>query len=227
MTPIRVFIGYDRQEIVAYHAMCQSIIDRASVPVSFTPLALSMLKPVFDREINPMQSTEFAFSRFMVPYLSGYEGWSLFTDCDMVLRTDIAELWALRDERYAVMCCQHDYTPKEDTKFLGHTQTKYPKKNWSSVLLFNNARCKALTPEYVNTRSGLELHQFKWLASDDEIGALPLRWNHLVDVYPHDDAAALVHYTLGGPYFEAYADCDYAEDWHQAQQRMNFVRAKA
>jgi hypothetical protein len=226
MTPIQVFIGYDRQEIVAYHAMCQSIIEHASVPVSFTPLVLQNLGSVFNRPMNQLQSTEFAFTRFLVPYLSGYKGWSMFADCDMIMREDIAELWALRDERYAVMCCQHDYTPVEDTKFLGHAQTKYAKKNWSSVMLFNNERCRALSPDYVNTRSGLELHQFKWLDSDEQIGALPVQWNFLVGVYPHRDDAALVHYTQGGPYFEQYAGCDFAQAWFEARDRMNFVGEK-
>ncbi|MEL6766578.1 MAG: glycosyltransferase [Pseudomonadota bacterium] len=223
---IRVFIGFDSKEIVAYHALCQSIIDHASVPVAFTPIALTHLDGLFTRERNAMQSTEFSFSRFLVPFLSSYEGWSLFMDCDMLFRKDIAELWALRDEQYAVMCVQHDYTPKEDTKFLGQVQTKYEKKNWSSVMLFNNARCTALTPDYVNSATGLQLHQFKWLEDDDLIGALPRQWNHLVGVYDHDPEAGNVHYTEGGPYFADYADVDYAEDWVAAKGRMLHVHGQ-
>ncbi|MEM6354354.1 MAG: glycosyltransferase [Pseudomonadota bacterium] len=223
---IRVFVGFDSKEVVAYHALCQSIIDHASVPVAFTPVALSHLGGLFTRERNAMQSTEFSFSRFLVPYLSGFEGWSLFMDCDMLFRADIAELWVLRDERYAVMCVQHDYTPKEDTKFLGQVQTKYEKKNWSSVMLFNNARCAALTPDFVNSATGLELHQFKWLEGDHLIGALPRRWNHLVGVYERDPAAANVHFTEGGPYFAGYADADYAEDWAAAKARMLHVHGE-
>ncbi|MFS8182020.1 glycosyltransferase [Pseudovibrio denitrificans] len=216
----RIFIGYDSREIVAYHALCQSIIEHASIPVQFCPIAKSSLGGIFHRESHPLQSTEFSFSRFLTPYLSGYEGWSLFMDCDMIFRKDIAELWSLRDDRYAVMCCKHNYEPEETTKFLGNTQTKYAKKNWSSVILFNNARCKSLTPEYVNTRSGLELHQFKWLTNDDEIGSLPLEWNHLVGVYDYDPNAAIVHYTIGGPYFEDFKDCDYSQDWEHYKTRM-------
>ena len=222
-----VFVGFDSKEIVAYHVLCQSIIDHASIPVTFTPLALGTLRGVFTRERNQLQSTEFSFSRFLTPYLSGYTGWSLFIDCDMLFRRDIAELWALRDPRYAAMCCKHDYTPKEETKFLGQVQTRYAKKNWSSVLLFNNERCRALTPEYVNTASGLELHQFKWLASDEEIGSLPLTWNHLVGVYDYDPAAANVHFTEGGPYFEAYSRADFAEEWFAVQRRVNHVASAA
>jgi len=219
-----VYVGYDRDEIVAYHALCQSIIERSSRPVRFTPMALSALGPWFERERLPQQSTEFAFSRFLTPFLSGYSGWSLFMDCDMLVRADIAELFALADDRYAVMVCKHDYTPKTDVKFLHNAQTRYAKKNWSSVMLFNNARCGALTPQYVSTASGLELHQFKWLADEEEIGSLPLEWNWLVGEYPHSPDALNVHFTLGGPYFNDYADSDYADEWRGAYDRAMSAR---
>ena len=219
----RVFIGFDSKEVLAYHVLCQSILDRASIPVAFTPIALNNLGGIFTRERNQLQSTEFSFSRFLAPFLSGYEGWSLFLDCDMLFRRDIAELWALRDDAFAVMCCKHDYEPKEETKFLGQVQTKYEKKNWSSVMLFNNAECTALSADYVNSATGLQLHQFKWLDSDDRIGSLPLAWNHLVGVYDYDPAAANVHFTEGGPYFADYADSDYADEWFRARDRVNHV----
>lgn len=223
MTP-RVFIGFDSKEVIAYHTLCQSILERSSIPVTFTPIALDALRGVFTRDRNQLQSTEFSFSRrFLTPYLSGYEGWSLFLDCDMMFRRDIAELWALRDDAYAVMCCKHDYQPKEEVKFLGQVQTKYEKKNWSSTMLFNNARCSVLTSDYVNTATGLELHQFKWLNDDGEIGALPLRWNHLVGVYDHDPSAANVHFTEGGPYFSEYSGVDYADEWFAVRDRVNAV----
>ncbi|WP_293677337.1 hypothetical protein [uncultured Phenylobacterium sp.] len=214
-----VFIGFDRQEVVAYHVLCQSILERASVPVRFTPINLASLGGVFDREMLSQQSTEFSFSRFLTPYLSSYAGWSLFMDCDMLLRGDIAELFALADERYAVMVCQHDYVPRDEVKFLNHVQTKYAKKNWSSVMLLNNARCRALTPQYVNTASGLQLHQFHWLEEPGEIGALPLEWNWLVGEYPYSSDARVVHFTRGGPYFPEYADCDYGDEWRAARDR--------
>jgi lipopolysaccharide biosynthesis glycosyltransferase len=183
--------------------------------VRFTPINLTNLKGLFTREANAISSTEFSFSRFLTPYLSNYEGWSLFMDCDMLARADFAQLFALADDRYAVMVAKHDYTPCADIKFSGHVQTKYEKKNWSSVVLFNNARCRALTPDFVNTATGLELHQFKWLESDEQIGSLPLEWNWLVGEYDYNPDAKVAHYTLGGPYFPAYAGTDYGDEWRE------------
>ena len=138
----------------------------------------------------------------------------------MVVRDDPAKLWAWRDEQYAVRVVKHNHIPEETTKFLGRTQTKYSKKNWSSVMLFNNAKCKNLTLDYVNTAQGLDLHQFKWLESDELIGELPRQWNHLVDVDEYNHKASLVHYTKGGPYFKGYENCDYHQDWWSAQHAM-------
>ena len=205
---------------MAYSVLAHSIRVRASEPVSIAPLKLSELKTVLTRERHPLQSTDFSFSRFLTPYLSDHTGWSVFMDCDMLMRRDIAELWSLCDNRYAVMVDQHDHVPEESTKFLGEPQTSYEKKNWSSVMLFNNALCHALTPEYVNQASGLDLHQFAWLENDDLIGALPHEWNHLVGYDPPRPDAALVHFTLGGPYFPEHADCEFADDWRVEQEAM-------
>ena len=223
---IKVYIGYDAREAVAFSVLVYSIHARASVPVSIAPLMLTQLKGLLKRERHPLQSTDFSFSRFLTPHLSGYSGWSVFMDCDMLMLDDIAKLRMLRDDRYAVMVVKHDHVPRETAKFLGEPQSRYEKKNWSSVMLFNNARCRALTPEYVNAASGLELHQFKWLDDDALIGALPARWNHLVGYDPPRSDAALVHYTLGGPYFAQYAACEYAEHWRAERDRMLRVAAE-
>lgn len=219
---IRVFIGYDSRETVAFHVLCHSIHSRASEPVTIAPLMLSELKGVFSREAHPLQSTDFSFSRFLVPYLSGYTGWSLFCDCDMLMLDDIANLWSLRDESCAIQVVKHDHKPQEETKFLNQPQSKYEKKNWSSVILFNNSRCTALTQEYVNSATGLELHQFKWLGDDALIGELPGRWNHLVDYDPTlaEDKLSLIHFTEGGPYFDEYKDCSYANLWFAERDAM-------
>lgn len=217
---IRIFIGYDSRVPVISSVLAHSINTRASEPVSIGLLSLTQLTKVFNRERNPLQSTEFSFSRFLVPYLCGYDGFGIFIDNDMLVLDDIAKLWAMRDERYAVQCVKHSHVPKETTKFLGEKQTSYEKKNWSSVMIFNNAKCKALTPEYVNTASGLELHQFKWLGNEVSIGALPPRWNHLVDYDPPNSDVSLVHYTLGGPFYAATRHCEYAEEWFREREDM-------
>lgn len=205
---IRVFIGYDPNETVAYHVLAHSIMRHASVPVSITPLKLSQLP--MTRTRDPKQSTEFSFSRFLVPWLCGYEGQAIFMDCDMLCRADIATM--LPEKNAAVSVVKHDYQPRPEDKFLNQKQTIYAKKNWSSVMLFDNARCRALTPAYVNKASGLELHQFKWLY-ESEIGALDQAWNHLVEEYAPNPKAKLVHFTRGGPWFAKFRFCEFSQDW--------------
>ena len=224
---IRIFVGYDPREVVAYNVLAHSIRVRASRPVSIAPLALSQLGGIMTRERHPLQSTDFSFSRFLTPFLSDFSGWSIFMDCDMLVLDDIAKLYDLRDDRYAVMVVKHWHTPREDTKFLDQPQSKYEKKNWSSVMLFNNARCTALTPEYVNRASGLELHQFKWLGDDGLIGELPHCWNHLVGYDAPRTGMSLVHYTLGGPYFDEFRDCEYSREWFADRDDMLFAAQRS
>ena len=224
---IRFFIGYDTREAIAFSVLSHSIHARASRPVSIAPVMLSQLGHVFRRDRNALQSTEFSFSRFLTPYLCDYQGWAIFTDCDMLMLDDVAKLWELRDERYAVQVVKHVHVPREDTKFLGAVQTKYEKKNWSSVMLMNCAKCTKLTPEYVNTASGLELHQFKWLEGDHLIGEIPKRWNHLVGYDAPDAGAGLVHFTIGGPYFAEYADCEFAREWFAEKDAMSHAAERA
>lgn len=220
---LKVFVGYDSRETVAYHVLCHSILERASIPVSFIPLKKEMLRADFSRPDNVLSSTEFSFSRFLTPFLSGYQGWSLFMDCDMLMTVDIDELMSCADDRYALRVVKHDYTPRSETKFFDQVQSKYQRKNWSSVMLFNNARCKALTPDIVNKETGLFLHQFKWL-EDEEIGGLPIEWNFLVGEYERPpEIPKLIHYTLGGPYIKGFEDCDYGDLWRAARERMLHV----
>jgi hypothetical protein len=217
---IRIFIGYDPREAVAFSVLAHSIHARASKPVAIAPLMLSQLDGLLWRERHPLQSSDFSFSRFLTPYLCGYEGWALFMDCDMLVQDDVARLWALRDERYAVQVVKHDHVPRETTKFLGQPQTQYEKKNWSSVMLFNNARCRTLTLDYVNSASGLDLHRFRWLESEDLIGEIPHRWNHLVGYDAPEAAVGNAHFTVGGPYFREWRGCEYADEWRAAREAM-------
>jgi hypothetical protein len=216
---LSIFIGYDSREDDAFRTLEHSIRKRSSVPVSISPIKLREVQDrgLYTRGRGPTESTEFSLTRFLVPALCDYKGWSLFMDCDMLCRADIAgleaEIAAQADK--AVLVCKHDYTPSPARKFLNQVQTIYARKNWSSVMVMNNARCRALTPEYVNTASGLDLHRLNWLAHEDEIGSLQLEWNWLVTEYSYNADAKIAHFTRGGPWFSEYRDCDYANEWFQ------------
>lgn len=218
--PARVFIGYDPREEVAVNVLSASFQAHASIPIQIAQVRLDQLKGVYTREPDPKQSTAFSFSRFLVPWLAGYRGWALFIDADMLCLGDIAELWALRDERMAVQVVKHHHDCAPGLKFQGMPQTPYGRKNWSSVMLFNCGRCRALTPEFVNSATGLELHQFRWLP-DAEIGELPPAWNVLVGVQELPPEPKVLHYTLGGPWFDDCRTMPESERWLQARAAMN------
>ncbi|MFM9101712.1 MAG: glycosyltransferase, partial [Cyanobium sp.] len=142
--PIPIFIGFDPRERAATNVLIDSLYQHSSMPLAITPLVTPQLEAqgLYWRERDPRQSTAFSFSRFLVPRLMNYDGWAIFMDCDMLCRSDIAELWSLRDERHAVMVVQHQHVPDEEVKFLGEVQSRYEKKNWSSQMLFNAQRCR-------------------------------------------------------------------------------------
>jgi hypothetical protein len=219
---LRIFIGWDSKEPAAAAVLQHSIAVRASGPVCFTPIVRrSLVGGMYTRERMPTESTEFSFTRFLVPYLSRYEGWSLFMDCDMLCQADIWKLAleAVSQKDKSVLVCQHDYVPKTTTKMQGQVQTAYRRKNWSSLMFFNNAKCRQLTREYVNSASGADLHQFAWVP-DEQIGSLPLTWNWLSDEYAPNPDAEMIHYTLGGPWFEGHESCDHADLWLRERDDM-------
>lgn len=220
---IRVFIGYDHDESVAYHTCASSIIRWSSRPVSITPIASHHFREFYSRERDAKQSNDFSFTRFLTPYLCDYQGWAIFMDCDIVVNCDIAELWDLRDPEYAVQVCKHEYHPRNATKYLGRVQYPYPCKNWSSVMLMNTEKCTALTPAYVQQASGMELHRFQW-AYPEKVGSLPLEYNWLVGEYPHNPDARIIHYTVGGPWFSQYRNTDYAGIWGDENYHMAYAK---
>lgn len=219
--PFKIFIGYDPREDIAYEVCRYSILNRSSIPVEIIPIKQSHLreKGVYWRERGKLESTEFSFTRFLTPYLANYDGWALFIDCDFLYLDDVKKLVDLIDEKYVIMCVQHDYTPKETMKMDGAIQTVYPRKNWSSMVLYNcgHFKNKVLTPEVVNSQTGAYLHRFMWL-DDDEIGSVHFVWNFLVghNMVVENDANTYpkaLHYTLGGPWFEAWKNCEFADKW--------------
>lgn len=213
--PIRIFIGLDGREIDAWHVAVHTIIKHATAPVSITPISLNNLQGFFWRKREKTWSTDFAVSRFLVPALAKYQGWALFMDCDMLVRANIAELWAKRDYRYAVQVVKHQYVPKTSSK-AGGAQSKYMCKNWSSLMLMNCEKCKELTVDYVNNAPGLDLHQFRWLPSESQIGELNKSWNHLVGEYEPNSGAKIAHFTLGLPSETGYESQEFAGEWLKA-----------
>jgi hypothetical protein len=218
---LQVYIGYDPRESVAFYTLAHSIFARSSIPLAIAPLMRRHLAHLYTRSRGPTESTEFSLTRFLVPALSGYRGWSIYMDCDMLCRADIAELVALIDRNAdkAVLVCQHDYVPKTERKFLNQVQTRYTRKNWSSLMLFNNERCKSLSSEYVNSASGLDLHRFAWV-DEALIGSIALEWNWLVGEYEYNPNAKIAHFTRGGPYFPEFERCDYSDEWRAEFEAM-------
>ncbi len=218
-----IYVGWDSREDIAYQVCRHSLLQRASIPVAVEPLRLPDLRArgLYWRDEDPLSSTEFTFSRFLVPALCQYQGWALFCDCDFLWLGDIAELVDQFDDRFAVMCVQHDYRPTETVKMDGKPQTVYPRKNWSSLVAYNcgHPANAALSVEAVNARTGAYLHRFQWL-EDDLIGALDETWNWLEgwSQKPKSGAPNVVHYTRGGPWFENWQDVDYAKEWLGEQE---------
>jgi lipopolysaccharide biosynthesis glycosyltransferase len=211
---ISVFIGYDPREAIAYHVCANSIIRKATVPVGLNPLALNLMLGY--KEQHNDGSNHFIYSRFLVPHLMNYQGWALFIDGDMILRDDISELWNLRDETKAVMVVKHDYKTRMPVKYLGAKNEDYPRKNWSSVILWNcgHALNRKITPEFVQNATGAQLHRFTWIP-DDQVGELPIEWNWLPDEFGENKNAKLLHYTLGTPCFNDFATSPMSDEWHR------------
>lgn len=219
LNKITLVVGFDQREAVAYHTFCQSVLEKASLPVQFIPLAENTL--VGYKETHTDGSNKFIYSRFLTPYLCNFGGWAIFADGDMVCQADIKQLWDLRDESKAVQVVQHDYRTKAHQKYLGNKNENYPRKNWSSVILWNcgHPAHRLLTPEFIQQQKGAYLHRFSWL-SDEQIGALPREWNWLAIEYEDNPQAKLVHFTLGTPCFKDYADTAMADIWKSAYRRV-------
>ena len=218
---LTLYVGFDPREACAYHVFCQSVIEHASGPVRFIPLHSPMLNN-FDGQQDGTNA--FIYSRYLVPYLNDFEGWAIFCDGDMVVTADIYELYGLKDETKAVQVVKHDYETNSHRKYIGtpleSDNVDYPRKNWSSVMLFNcgHRSNQILTPEFVSSSGPVTLHRFQWL-NDSEIGDLPYDWNWLVGEYAND-SAKLYHHTLGSPGFEYYRECHGSREWNSSMLRM-------
>jgi lipopolysaccharide biosynthesis glycosyltransferase len=221
MKPIPIFIGYDPREAVAYHTCANSIIRQASQPVAIVPLALNLFNDY--TETHTDGSNQFIYSRFLVPHLMDYAGHAIFMDGDMIVRGDIAELWNLREFDKDVQVVKHNYKTRMPVKYLGAKNEDYPRKNWSSVILWNcnSEYNQRLTPEFVQRSTGAELHRFTWI-DDARIGELPPEWNWLPDEYGVNVNAKLLHYTLGTPCFHEFATTPQGEEWHREHMLADY-----
>jgi len=217
---INIYVGFDQKEAVAYHVFCQSLIDNTSIPIQINPMALRTLNKY--KENHQDRSNDFVYSRFLIPFLNNFNGWALFVDGDMICQSDIKELFDLRDDSKAVMVVKHNYETKQKKKYLGNINENYPRKNWSSVILWNcnHSKHKILTPTFVSEQTGKFLHRFSWL-EDKDIGELPLEWNWLAIEYEDNTNAKIIHYTLGTPCFSDYKNTAMAEIWYKYYSRLN------
>lgn len=211
---IPIFIGYDPREAIAFHVCANSIIRHSTMPVAIHPVALNLFQDY--QETHSDNSNHFVYTRFLVPYLMNWHGHAIFIDGDMVVQADISELWRMRRLDVDVMVVKHDYKTKMTTKYLGAKNEDYPRKNWSSVMIWNcnSFPNRKLTPQFVQNATGAELHRFSWI-KDQRIGELPIEWNWLPDEFGPNDNAKLLHYTLGTPCFHEFADTPQADVWHR------------
>ena len=214
---IKLYVGFDPKEAIAYHVFIQSVIKNSSAPIQITPLALSLLNEF--KETHNDRSNDFIYSRFLTPYLNNFEGWAIFADGDMICNADIKELIDLADPDKAILVVKHNYKTKFKKKYLGNINEDYPRKNWSSVILWNcsHPKHKILTPSFVAQQTGKFLHRFSWL-EDNEIGELPIEWNWLAIEYEANPNAKLIHYTLGTPCFKDFKDSDMSDLWYKYNQ---------
>lgn len=216
---INVFVGFDQLEAIAYHVFCQSVLEKSTSLINFTPLAHQNLNFFKNHDDG---SNKFIYSRFLTPFLNEYSGWAIFADGDMVCNHDITELWNLKDPSKAVQVVKHEYKTKKTVKYLGNKNEDYPRKNWSSLVLWNceHPANKILTPEFIQDKPGSFLHRFSWL-DDSQIGELPIEWNWLAIEYPNNPAAKIIHYTLGTPCFKEYSTTSQADIWQQVYKKTN------
>lgn len=215
---LKVFVGYDSREDIAWQVCRHSLQRHASTPLEIIPIRQPVVRELglYTRAFDANSSTEFSLTRFLTPYLAAQDGWVIFCDCDFLYTADIATVLEALDSAKAAYVVQHDYTPSFGVKMDGKKQTSYPRKNWSSFMVLNcdHPDVKALTPAVVNAATPAYLHRFEWISKDTDIGALDRDWNFLEGEYPKTETTPrVIHYTNGGPWFKEWQDVDYGDLW--------------
>jgi hypothetical protein len=223
---INIYIGFDKKEKIAAEVCKYSLRKNTKIKINIKYLKLNDLRKrnLYTRKNDKLSSTEFTFSRFLVPFLNKYTGWAIFCDCDFLWLENIEKLLELKNDKYAVMCVKHNYKPLNKIKMDGKVQLHYPRKNWSSLILWNcgHPANKKLNLNIVNSESGKFLHRFGWLKSS-LIGSINKDWNWLVGWYkdPKDGSPKALHFTEGGPWFKNYKNTDYANLW--LKEKKEFI----
>lgn len=223
MSPLRIFIGYDESQAVNYHVCSESLIRTSSKPLAIHPLRKHYLPAITAAHLEDYPpSNTFNLTRFLVPMLAGYQGLALYLDGDMVVTHDIAELFDSFRYGHALAVVQHDYTSRARRKFKDQVNQDYPRKNWSSVVLWycGHYSHRKLTPDHIGNSSAEYLHRFQWL-KDDQIQSLDSTWNVLAGEPKQAADPKIVHYTLGSPCFQDYESCHHAGLWHLTRANMN------
>lgn len=223
---INLFIGHDDREAVGTHVFLASVLQNSTVPVSITPLHKPMLRRAFGGDVGE-GTNAFTMSRFLIPFLMGWNGTAIFMDgADMLMRADISELEALRDPYKAVQVVKHDYESNASRKYVGTKMEAdnlpYKRKQWASVMLINCSHYawRRMTPSFIVKGNKLEALSFAW-CPEQYIGDLPIEWNWLVDEHGPSDSAKVLHWTQGVPLFAAYSHQPHAEEWFEGLKQVN------
>lgn len=214
---LKIYVGYDTREDIAWQVCRHSLRRHSKIDLEIYPLKQATVRELglYTRPSDKGAATEFSLTRFLVPYIAASDDWSIFVDCDFLFTADLGAMIDQLDRNKAVYVVQHEYVPRTANRMDGQVQTTYPRKNWSSFMVFNGAHptVKALVPDVVNTQSPAFLHRLSW-TDDEAIGSLPLGWNFLEGEYdkPASPPEA-IHYTNGGPWFENCQDVDFGDLW--------------
>lgn len=225
---IKIFIGRDRNAEIAYQVCKLSLTENTTIPLNIHPINKYNIQE-YNRKSEAVEATDFSFARFFVPFLSDFTGISIFVDGDFLFLEDVGKLLEHYDDRFAIMCCKHNYVPLNDVKMGGRVQTRFPRKNWSSLMIFNNnhPKLKTLSPDTINGQSGAFLHQFKFL-EDNDVGSIPIEWNWLVNWYkePIDGKPKALHYTEGGPWLPEYKNSIYSNEFHSYERLYELYKSR-
>ncbi|MBC8305188.1 MAG: glycosyltransferase [Pelagibacterales bacterium] len=216
---MKIYIGHDSRFPQATK-VCRQSIKNYNKDLDITFLEKDHLKKFnfYGREDISGESTEFSFTRFYVPMVCNYNGIAMFCDNDFLWKCDPTEMLKyLGDKTIAVV--KHEDMDIKQTKMDGMVNKSYPRKNWSSLIIYNCSKLRNLSKEYLDNASASDLHELKWV-NDNEIAEIPRSYNHLVGYYKKHNRIKALHYTLGGPWFDEYKNGELSEEWWKVYKSL-------